>query len=282
MGFNYNKWSLIIGSAIALCTIAATITVPEVRCGIGLEQCTSEDELVDIIVKQENLRPLQGVKVYFASKGAPEVVETDSNGYAQIKIPSRGDVKVDLLKDDYQPITFMINLKNNKDNTRTVTLKKLQVQSDSSRATINPPSTPSQTSPKNKGLTAPPTSLESSRADCTLVSGSNWRNYTKDISIGRIPYPTRQRLYSPQQEITCKILENTGIIKYVYAIPDNSKLQQARVVFYVDGSKVKTIDVKRGSITPVTIDVSKAKSFAVDIESNRRDSLYSLPWEVIQ
>ena len=68
---------------------------------------------------------MQGVKVSFASKGAPEVVETDSNSYAQIKIPSRGDINVNLLKDGYQPQNFTINLKNNKENTRRYTLKKL-------------------------------------------------------------------------------------------------------------------------------------------------------------
>lgn len=125
MAFNYTKWGFIVGTAIALTGIVASLTNQEIRCGIGLDRCTAQNELVDVIVREENLQPLQGVKVFFTSKGAPEVVETDSNGYAQIKIPSRGDISVNLLKDGYQPKTFTINLKNNKENTRTYTLEKV-------------------------------------------------------------------------------------------------------------------------------------------------------------
>ncbi len=125
MTFNYTKWGFIVGTVIALTGIAASLTNQEIRCAIGLDRCTVQNELVDILIKEENLQPLQGVEVSFASKGAPEVVETDSNGYAQIKIPSRGDINVNLLKDGYQPQNFTINLKNNKENTRRYTLKKL-------------------------------------------------------------------------------------------------------------------------------------------------------------
>lgn len=125
MPFNYTKWSFVIGTAIALSTIGVTVAVPEVRCAIGLEKCTVQNELVDFIVKGENSQFLPGVKVYLASKGAPEVVETDSNGYAQIKIPSRGDVNINLQKEGYQAKSFTVNLKNNRENTRTITLEKL-------------------------------------------------------------------------------------------------------------------------------------------------------------
>ena len=123
--FLYTKWSFVIGTVIALSTIGITVAVPEVRCAIGLETCTIQNELVDFIVKGENSQFLPGVKVYLASKGAPEVVETDSNGYAQIKIPSRGDVNINLQKEGYRVKNFTINLQNNRDNTRTVTLEKL-------------------------------------------------------------------------------------------------------------------------------------------------------------
>ena len=125
MPFNYTKWSFVIGTAIALSTIGITVAVPEVRCAIGLEKCTVQNELVDFIVKGENSQFIPGVKVYLASKGAPEVVETDSNGYAQIKIPSRGDVNINLQKEGYQAKSFTVNLKNNRENTRTITLEKL-------------------------------------------------------------------------------------------------------------------------------------------------------------
>lgn len=125
MQFNYTKWSFVIGTAIALGGVAASVAVPEVRCAIGLEKCTVQNELVDFRVRGENSKFLPGVKVYLASKGAPEVVETDSNGYAQIKIPSRDDVKIDLHKEGYQPQSVTVNLKNNRENTRDVTLKKL-------------------------------------------------------------------------------------------------------------------------------------------------------------
>ena len=125
MQFNYTKWSFVIGTAITLGGVAASVAVPEVRCAIGLEKCTVQNELVDFRVRGENSKFLPGVKVYLASKGAPEVLETDSNGYAQIKIPSRDDVKIDLHKEGYQPQSVTVNLKNYRENTRDVTLKKL-------------------------------------------------------------------------------------------------------------------------------------------------------------
>ncbi|MDJ0694803.1 hypothetical protein [Mastigocoleus sp. MO_188.B34] len=75
MPFNYTKWSFIIGTAIALSGIGVTVAVPEVPCAIGLEKYTVQNELVDFIVKGDNSQFLPGVKVYLASKGAPEVVE---------------------------------------------------------------------------------------------------------------------------------------------------------------------------------------------------------------
>ena len=76
MAFNYTKWSFIIGTAIALAGIAATVAVPEARCAIGLEKCTVQNELVDFRVRGENSKFLPSVKVYLASKGAPENVPT--------------------------------------------------------------------------------------------------------------------------------------------------------------------------------------------------------------
>lgn len=121
--FNFTKWSFIIGTPIAVAgTIAAVVTVPEFRCSVGLksEACVVPKVGVELITQKETGEALDSVKIQFISQGAPEVQWTDNNGYAKVLIPSKGDVLVNLSKQNYPTQNLTINLENEQSKTRII------------------------------------------------------------------------------------------------------------------------------------------------------------------
>ncbi|MUG98750.1 hypothetical protein F7734_43245 [Scytonema sp. UIC 10036] len=170
--FNFNKWSFIFGTSIAVVgAIATAVTVPEVRCSIGLksEACVVEKQEVELITLAETGNPLALVRIQVISQGTPEVTQTDNNGYGKVKIPSKGDVNVILSKEGYPTQRFLINLKNDQSTTRTIWLSqsgKPEVKSSvSSSQTASVPSPSATTSPTETTASTETTSTPTSSSN---------------------------------------------------------------------------------------------------------------------
>ncbi|MGQ4646841.1 hypothetical protein [Lyngbya aestuarii] len=121
--FDYTKWSFVLGIPIALVGVIATaVTVPEIRCNIGWisNGCVAPLQTVELVTQTETGESLAGVKIQFIAKGAPEIENTDNNGYAKVQIPSQGDVRVILSKAGYPTQDFTINLANEQNTVRII------------------------------------------------------------------------------------------------------------------------------------------------------------------
>jgi hypothetical protein len=123
-----------------IAAIGTFLTVPEFRCSVGLlaDTCAAKQRDVELITLAETGEPLEGVKVQVISRGAPEIKETDNNGYAKVRIASRGDVHIILLKPGYPTQNFDINLENDQNTVRTIRLSKSGTPQVNSSATIPP------------------------------------------------------------------------------------------------------------------------------------------------
>lgn len=121
---NYAKMSLIITALIgAPGAIATLVTFPEIGCKIGLNtpSCNVPHKDVELVAQTETGELLPGVTVeVIANKGAPEVSYTDTHGYVTVNIPSKGEVRVILIKQGYPTQDFNINLENSPDTIRTI------------------------------------------------------------------------------------------------------------------------------------------------------------------
>lgn len=139
--FNFTKWGFILGTPVAIAGAAATVlTVPEIRCRIGLksESCVVQKQEVQLITQTEQGETLPRVTVRVISQGAPEVQSTDDNGYVQVKIPSKGDVIVNLSKAGYPTQNFKINLENEQSTSRVIQLKQSGLPQIKSLASPSP------------------------------------------------------------------------------------------------------------------------------------------------
>jgi hypothetical protein len=138
--FNFTKWGFILGTPITIAGVITTITLPEFRCSIGLksEVCVVQKQEVELIVQSESGEVLPGVRVQVISQGAPEVEPTDSNGYAKVLVPSKGDVLVNLTKAGYPTQNITINLQNDQSTTRTIYLNKSGQPEVKSIASVSP------------------------------------------------------------------------------------------------------------------------------------------------
>lgn len=142
--FNYALWGLIVA---VVGVIAAVVVIPEVRCFIGWksEVCVVPQQDVEILVLGQTGEALPGVTVRVFAKGPPEILSTDNNGYATVKIANKGTARVFLNKIDYPVQNFIINLANEQNTLRTITLSKSgqpDVKIDPSVPTSTPSSTP--------------------------------------------------------------------------------------------------------------------------------------------
>jgi hypothetical protein len=125
--FNYTKWAFLVGTPLALLgAVAALIVVPEIRCGMGWksEACPVHDKDVSFVVQSEDGRSLPDVKVLVFAQGPPETHNTDSNGYAIIRITNKGTVRISLEKQNYPVQNFTINLENDQNTVRIIRLNK--------------------------------------------------------------------------------------------------------------------------------------------------------------
>ena len=279
MGINYTKWGFVLGTGIAALTLVSSITVPEFRCFIGLksESCPVKNEFVDIklIIETEDSQSLEGVEVQFINKnGAPEVKMTNSDGFVQIKIPITGDIDIKLSKAGFQTLTRTVNLGVDPDRTKKYQLKKLTATIPNPINTTSPPQIPSPTP-------TPPqdSSVEPSVITCVQVKGNRETAYSEDISVGRKPLKPEGRMYlNPSRSLTCRITKNTGSETFIYALPDNSRLQKVSISLYLEGKLTKTLDINRGSSAPLSFNTANINSFAIEYTGyGNYDNLYRIP-----
>ena len=111
---------------MAVAGIVVTVTIPEIRCSIGLlaETCPAPIKVIDLITQTETGEPLSGVNLQFIGIGAPENQYTDMNGYAKINVANKGDVRVILSKSEYPTQDFVINIANDQNMVRIVRLAR--------------------------------------------------------------------------------------------------------------------------------------------------------------
>jgi hypothetical protein len=140
--FNYVKWSFIIAAVSCFATV---LMVPELRCSIGLfsDSCKVSQQKVELVVQSETGESLAGVEVQVIGRGAPEVQTTDSNGYIEVMIASKGNVRVILSKSGYPGQDFHINLENDQKTVRVIRLAKSGQPEVISSSTVPPVVLPS-------------------------------------------------------------------------------------------------------------------------------------------
>ena len=92
--------------------MAIGVSIPEIRCKIIWDSkvCGVTQKEVELITQIHTGEALAGVKIQVIAQGPPEVQYTDSSGYAKVRIPSKGDVRVNLSKSGYPSQDVTINL----------------------------------------------------------------------------------------------------------------------------------------------------------------------------
>ncbi|NEO56276.1 MAG: carboxypeptidase-like regulatory domain-containing protein, partial [Okeania sp. SIO3B5] len=104
--------------------IVAVLLTIAVFLGVDLPNSEPELTQVNIIVQTDSNEAIPGVNIQVISKGAPVNLYTDSNGYARVEIPSRGDVDVVLSKDGYERKKETIDLAVDPNRNRIFRLNK--------------------------------------------------------------------------------------------------------------------------------------------------------------
>jgi hypothetical protein len=117
----YNPILFILGTLI-IAAIVVGANVPEIRCKIIWDSkvCGVTQKEVELTTQTSSGESLAGVKIQVIAQGAPEVQYTDNNGYAKVRISSKGDVRVNLSKSGYPSQNFNINLENDPSIVRTI------------------------------------------------------------------------------------------------------------------------------------------------------------------
>jgi hypothetical protein len=148
---------LFILCILIIAAIVVGANVPEIRCKISWDSkvCGVTQKEVELITQTSIGESLAGVKIQFIAQGAPEVQYTDNNGYAKVRIPSKGDVRVNLSKSGYPSQNFNINLENDPIIVRTIRFDP------SGQPVPNVPSSPPLTPsvPPNPSTPTPPATL---------------------------------------------------------------------------------------------------------------------------
>ncbi len=106
---------------------------------------------VGLTVKNPQKEPLDDVRVEFNFKGAPPNKLTDSNGYVQIKLPERDDIKVYLSKKEYKRKNYTLNLLTDPDRNIEIELEQ-EHSSSKSQPPEKPTSSKNQSYPVNQTI----------------------------------------------------------------------------------------------------------------------------------
>ncbi|MGB8689346.1 MAG: hypothetical protein WCD53_18675 [Microcoleus sp.] len=283
------KWNIYIGSItifLAIIGIVVAVTIPEVRRLIGLEtNQPPEMKEVELIVKSESLQPLLNVNVEFKSLGPPETKDTDSRGYAKIRIPSTTDVQITLMKEGFVPITQVIDLKKDPVLTRTYTLKSISASTPQTPpdkpnpVPLSPPPTELSPNPVSP-ISAKPPKVECKTFGGTLASEGE---YTEIIPVANKAEKPVSRLYvtgNNPRLVVCQIQKSFGELPLAYALPENSQLDSIVAKVYIDGKLRKNIDLNRGEALREKIDINGASTYKLEFslpdKSDKSDYIYAL------
>ena len=280
---NYTKWGFILGTPIAFLALVATAaTVPEFRCTIDKTAavCSEQRQDVELYTQTEEGEYLADVKIIFTAKGPPEFKYTDNSGYAKVKIPTKGDVSVNLTKVGYPTQNFTINLENEQSATRTIRLSKSGQPKIDGSPPISPTVTPAPT-PTVTPTPVPPTpTATTTEVKCEDVSrnGNNDYDYNNLISVAKRPeQPSSyfQLSASLPKSFACKIINNSGEIKLAYGLPDNSSLTRVSVKIYVDGILRKDLVFGRGQAIRESLNIKDASGYTINFEVVPKNAEFS-------
>ncbi|MGD1895772.1 MAG: hypothetical protein ACFB16_02355 [Phormidesmis sp.] len=80
----------------------------------------NEDSYVNvpIEIRNSNEEPVSGVKVQFTSEGAPEPKVTDTDGFVEISIPERNDIRVVFRHEEYKTVNRTLDLRKDPEKTK--------------------------------------------------------------------------------------------------------------------------------------------------------------------
>lgn len=199
--FNYVKWGFLVTAAGS---IAAVLTVPEIRCNIGLlsDTCSVLQKDVELVTKTEAGEALEGVQVeVIAQKGPPKPGLTDINGYVKVKILATEDVLVTTSKTGYPTQSFTINLLADKNQVRIVRLAKsgqLKVSSASaiSDVVVASSSLPPSPPPVKAEINQP---LEGSLLDRNTKAAGTLTNLAAGDSLWIYVFSSGEKRYYPSK-----------------------------------------------------------------------------------
>lgn len=278
---NSRKFALllsIVGIVIATATGIATVIYPEFRCFLRL-QCPlvlPPNFNFQLLIVTEESKPIEGVEVFFIMPDdkPPEIKRTNSDGYVQIKLPSKGDIEVKLSKEGYETLTRTVNLDIEiEPRTRTYRLKKSSIVTLPS---IDPTDPKNPTDSPSTGTTTP------TEKKCERTRGNTPEDYYGEILVNRtFKKPDRRISLSTANpySVVCKIITNTGSLNFIYAIPDGSDLKKVKISLYLDGKLSKSVEVTRGSLVPLSVDTRNISNYSIDYiveddETNPSGNLY--------
>ncbi|MEG4912437.1 hypothetical protein [Microcoleus sp. B7-D4] len=282
---NYTKWGFILGTPIAFFAFVATAaTVPEFRCSIDKTAalCSEQRQNIELYTQSEAGEYLADVKIIFTAKGPPETQYTDNNGYVKLRIPTKGDVRVNLSKVGYPTQNFTINLENDQSITRIIRFTKSgqPIIEASSPTSQSPSSLPSPSSSSSPSSVPPTPTATTTEVKCEDVSrnGNNDYDYDNLISVAkRTEQPSSyfQLSASRPKSFACKIINNSGEIKLAYGLPDNSNLTRVSVKIYVDGIIRKDLVFGRGQAIRESLDIKGASGYTINFEVVPKNAEFS-------
>jgi hypothetical protein len=293
--FNYTKWGFIIGTPVALIGALATIVaVPEIRCNIGLlsDFCIVPKQEVDLITQTETGASLPNVKIQFIAKGPPEVQYTDANGYAKVKIPSKGDVRVSLSATNYPVQDLAINLATDQSVVRIIRFNQSgqpDIQAASSVPLPSTPSPPLASSPEPSTSNSPttnnlPTTILQTECQSATpavnLDGLLRKVDNFSLTLGREVVPLLAYIgdynasisRSQPLEFVCNLQSGYKQLKLVYGVHGGNRLAlpNKKIIFSVfldgklAGTQPKSIVV--GSKQAWTLNVQNIKNIAFRAE----------------
>jgi hypothetical protein len=284
---NYTKWGFLLGTPVALIGALATVAaVPEIRCSIGLfsDFCIVPMQEVDLITQTETGASLPNVKIQFIAKGPPEIQYTDANGYAKVKIPSKGDVRVSLSATNYPVQDLTINLATDQNVVRIIRFNQsgqpdIQAVSSVPLPSVTPSPSPAL-SPEASTSTSPiinnlPTTLL--QTDCqSATPGVSLDQLLRKVdnfplTLGREVVPLLAYIgdwnasisRSQPLEFVCNLQSGYKQLKLVYGIHGGNRyaLPNKKIIYSV------FLDGKLASTQPKLIIVGSKQSWNLNVEN---------------
>lgn len=92
---------------------------------------TQNDSLIEVqlVIQTEENQPIQDASIQFISKGSPTTKYTTRSGYAEIEIPARESVEINIAKEGYETLVEIINLQVDPDTNKKFKLKSVNLSS---------------------------------------------------------------------------------------------------------------------------------------------------------